>query len=86
MKKQQRDAGDLEDLEVTLRSPGYRLIRECLERARAAKIKELILPANAEKSAELRGTITALDTALRLGEDLRKDIAAAVRKLPEGPK
>jgi hypothetical protein len=74
------DDTDLEELDVTVRSPGFRLIRECLARVREAKVRELIAPATPEKTAELRGAIAALDTTLRVGEDLRKDIAAKLRK------
>lgn len=77
------DNADLEALDQTLRSPGYRLILECLDRVRHARIRELCAPSTGDKTAELRGNIAALEMVSTIGKQLRKDIATNLRQAPE---
>ena len=58
--KKHPDSGDLEDLQDALRSPGYQQIREHLGRVLEAKVRELVLPSDAETTARLRGEIAGL--------------------------
>jgi hypothetical protein len=74
------ESGDLEELDATLHSRGYALIRDHLECAVQDKIRELIQPSSPEKTAELRGAIAGIQSALGIPALLRRDLQAAAKK------
>jgi hypothetical protein len=78
--KPKLDAGDLEDLQDTLRSPGYGQIREHLERVIAATMRELVKPSAAERTAQLRGQIEGLQVALDVPGELLRQIKAEIAR------
>jgi hypothetical protein len=78
------DAGDLEELQDTVRSPGYSQIRTHLARLVEAKLRELVKPSDAEATARLRGEIAGLQIALEVPTELQRDMKAALAR--EKPK
>jgi hypothetical protein len=78
--KEKPDAGDLEELQDTLRSPGYGRIREHLGRMIEDKVRELVKPSDAETTARLRGEITGIKAAIEAPTELQRQIKAALPK------
>jgi hypothetical protein len=73
---------DLDELEMTLQSPGYRLIRERLALVIAAKLRELVRPLAMDKTAQLRGEIDGLEGAIATAHLLRREIREKLKKAP----
>ena len=76
--KKHPDAGDLEDLQDALHSPGYGQIREHLGRVKEDSIRELIKPSNGENTAWVRGVIAGLQMALDAPTELQRQIKAGL--------
>ncbi len=76
--KKHPDSGDLEDLQDTLRSPGYRQIRDHLARVVEAKVRELVQPCDPDHTAWLRGEIVGLQTALEAPSELQRQMKASL--------
>ena len=76
--KRKPDSDDLEDLQDTLRSPGYGRIREHLGRVIEAKIRELVQPSDGETTARLRGEIAGLQVALEAPTQLQRQMKATL--------
>jgi len=69
---------DLEDLQDALRSPGYGQIREHIGRVIEGAVRELVKPADSEKTANLRGKIAGLQAALDAPTELQRQIKASL--------
>ncbi len=76
--KKHPDSGDLEDLQDTLRSPGYRQIRDHLGRVKEDSVRELIKPSDSENTAWVRGLIAGLQMALDAPTELQRQIKATL--------
>jgi len=78
--KQKPDPGDLEEIQDTLRSPGYGRIRDHLGRVIEAKVRELVKPLDSEATARLRGEIAGLQVALEAPGELQRQIKAGLER------
>ena len=73
-KPEQLDALDSELIQETLGSLGWQLIKQGLENMRNAKIRDLVRPCSEMETAQLRGAIEAIESAINLPSTLMKQI------------
>jgi len=85
MMKQKPDSGDLEELQDAIRSRGYGQIREHIGRVIEASMRELVKRSDAHRTAQLRGQIEGLQTALDIPAELLRQIKAEIARLKPNP-
>lgn len=76
------DTTPIEWIEAAEAHPGYRAIRERMETMLQKMLAELEQPSGAEKTAELRGGITALRVCLSLPKILRRELERVKGRFP----
>lgn len=69
-RREKLDGIDAEQIQDTLESPGWQLIRQRIERTLVGKIGELEKPSDEVTTAQLRGQIAGLRTALNVPDIL----------------